>query len=122
MTNAFPQTIIITTTDLSELTEFYRQGLELPKPIATGKDHLGFSFGSVYLGFDLAPERPKEYPGAISIWFEVDDLETAYERFTALGARVKYPPTRKPWGAVLAAIYDRDGNIVGLSQRGENPI
>lgn len=122
MTNAFPQTIIINTTQLVKLSEFYRQGLELLPPQATGQDHLGFSFGEIYLGFDLVTESVNEYPGAISLWFEVDDLEVTYNRFLSLGAQVRYPPTKKPWGAILAAIYDLDGNVLGLSQRGKNPV
>jgi predicted enzyme related to lactoylglutathione lyase len=121
MTNAIPQTIIINTAKLIELAEFYRDGLQLPKPKATGNDHLGYNFGSVYLGFDLVPAPPKEYPGAVSIWFEVDNIEVVFSRFISIGGREKYPPLRKPWGAVLAALYDLDGNIIGLSQRGENP-
>jgi predicted enzyme related to lactoylglutathione lyase len=122
MTNAFPQTIIINTTQISELSEFYRKGLDLSSPQATGKDHLGFSFGEVYLGFDLVTEQASDYPGAISIWFEVDDIESVFERFLYLGAKIKYSPMEKPWGAVLAALYDLDGNVFGLSQRGKNPI
>jgi hypothetical protein len=30
---------------------------------------------------------------------------------------LRYPPTRKPWGALLASLYDPDGNMVGLAQR-----
>jgi predicted enzyme related to lactoylglutathione lyase len=122
MTNAFPQTLIINTSQLSDLSEFYRKGLDLSPPQATGQDHLGFPFGKVYLGFDLVTEQTSGYPGAISIWFEVDDIESAFKRFLKLGAKVKYPPMEKPWGAVLAALYDLDGNILGLSQRGKNPI
>jgi predicted enzyme related to lactoylglutathione lyase len=104
------------------LSEFYQKGLDLSPPQATGQDHLGFSFGEVYLGFDLLAEQTSGYPGAISIWFEVDDIESAFERFLKLGAKVKYPPMEKSWGAVLAALYDLDGNILGLSQRGKNPV
>jgi uncharacterized glyoxalase superfamily protein PhnB len=47
----------------------------------------------------------------------VDDLQATFERLVALGATVRYPPTRKPWGAELAAVYDLDGNLLGLAQR-----
>jgi hypothetical protein len=35
----------------------------------------------------------------------------------ALGARLRYAPLTKPWGDVLASLYDLDGNLIGLSQR-----
>jgi len=58
----------------------------------------------------------------VSAWFEVDDLQTSFERFESLGAVVIYPPTKKPWGAILAALKDPDGNVFGLAQRGTNPV
>lgn len=44
-------------------------------------------------------------------------MEATFEQFKALGAEVKYPPTRKPWGAVLAAVYDPDGNVARTRSR-----
>ena len=54
---------------------------------------------------------------SVTLWFTVDDIQSTYERLIELGALDRYAPTRKPWGAVLAAVYDPDGNMVGLSQR-----
>jgi lactoylglutathione lyase len=120
-TNALLDTVIIETTRLTELAEFYRQGLELNPASATGGDHLGFTMPNVYFGFDLVDQVRENAPGAISLWFEVDALEETFNRFVALGAEVMYPPTQKPWGAVLAAVFDPDGNVVGLAQRGTIP-
>ena len=120
-TNATLHTIIIQTTQMAELAEFYRQGLELNPASVVHDDHLGFPFSNIYFGFDLVDAIPGEYPGAVSLWFEVDDLETTFKRFVELGAMIKYKPTKKPWGAVLAAVFDPDGNVVGLAQRGTNP-
>jgi predicted enzyme related to lactoylglutathione lyase len=118
---AQPHTVIVETPQMRILAEFYRKGLDLPEPKATGIDHLGFATETVYLGFDqVKPERQRT-PGPVSIWFEVDDLSETYERFVALGAKVGFPPTKKPWGAMLAAVQDPDGNTVGLSQRGTFP-
>ena len=110
-------TVIVVTTRMAELAEFYRRGLELPVPQAHADNHLGFQLPGVYLGFDLVDEAPANYPGAVSLWFAVDDLEATFDRFVQSGARVKYPPTEKPWGARLAAIFDPDGRVVGLTQR-----
>lgn len=114
-------TVIIETPRMEELAEFYSQGLDLGPAAPTGDNHLGFSLQNAYFGFDLVDEERHEYPGAISVWFEVDDLEATFQRFVALGATVKYPPTQKPWGATLSAVFDPDGNIVGLAQRGTIP-
>jgi predicted enzyme related to lactoylglutathione lyase len=118
---AFPHTVIVETGRMEILADFYRRGLDLPEPKATGADHLGFSTETVYFGFDLVKPERATAPGPVSVWFEVDDLEKTFQRFVALGAEVSFPPTRKPWGAVLAAVLDPDGNTIGLSQRGKFP-
>ena len=119
-TNAVVQTVILQTGQLAEMANFYALGLEFGEPTATGGDHLGFPLPNLYFGFDQVDDVP-EPTGVVSFWIEVDDIETSFKRFEGLGAKVKYPPTKKPWGAVLAALYDPDGNLFGLSQRGLNP-
>jgi predicted enzyme related to lactoylglutathione lyase len=105
---------------MKEMADFYKEGFGLEEPVPTGGDHLGFQLSFVYLGFDLVESAPPP-SGVISLWFEVDDLNTNFEKFKTLGAKVKYPPTAKPWGATLAALYDPDGNLFGLSQRNKRP-
>lgn len=118
-TNAVLQTVIIQTRQMKVMAEFYARGLELGQASATGGDHLGFPLSNLYFGFDEVQEAP-EPTGVVSFWFEVDDIEATFKRFEESGARVRYPPNRKPWGAVLAALYDPDGNMFGISQRGLN--
>lgn len=102
------------------LADFYGRGLGLGEAQATGEDHLGFSLPNLYLGFDWVENIPAATE-TISIWFEVDDIELVFERFVKLGAGVKYPPSKKPWGGFLAALYDPDGNLFGLSQVDQPP-
>jgi predicted enzyme related to lactoylglutathione lyase len=119
-TEAILQTVIIQTSQMTEMADFYGHGLELGEPAETGGDHLGFPLPNLYFGFDLVDAAPQPSE-VVSIWFEVGDIEATFNRFEELGARVKYPPSKKPWGAVLAALYDLDGNVFGLSQRRTNP-
>jgi hypothetical protein len=116
-TNATIDTIIIVTSRMKELAQFYQEGLQLNPPQAQGDDHLGFPIAGTYLGLDQVKDAEFKYPGAVSIWFRVDDIEATFARFKELGAKVKYPPTKKPWGDTLAALYDPDGNLIGLAQR-----
>lgn len=115
-TNASLHTVIIQTAKMEELAAFYGRGFDLGDPIRTGENHLGFPLPNVYLGFDLVP-NPPEPTGVVSIWFEVDLLDDVFHRFKSLGAEIKYPPKVMPWGATLAALYDPDGNLFGLTQR-----
>ncbi len=110
-------TVIIATPRMQELAQFYQEGLQLSPPHGHSDDHLGFPLQGIYLGFDKVEKADFEYPGAISLWFRVDNIEETFHRFKKLGAKVKYPPTKKPWGDVLAALFDPDGNILGLAQR-----
>jgi predicted enzyme related to lactoylglutathione lyase len=116
--NVSLHTVIIQTSRMDDLAAFYGQGLNLGDPVRTGENHLGFPLPNVYLGFDQVPDPP-EPTGVVSIWFEVDDLDGVFHRIKELGARIKYPPKVMPWGATLAALYDPDGNLFGLTQ--QNP-
>jgi predicted enzyme related to lactoylglutathione lyase len=110
-------TIIYFTNRMTELAEFYGTGLELGDPQAHGGNHLGFPLeGGVYLGFDQVDEAAPTFGGP-TVWFNVRDLQAAFERFVALGARVRYPPELKPMGDVLASLEDPDGNVFGLVSR-----
>lgn len=108
------ETVIIFTTRMEALASFYQQGFELGE-FNLSPGHLGLQAGPVYLGFDQVEEAPPG--GGVTLWFTVDDIQASFERLQRLGAQVKYPPTRKPWGATLAALYDPEGNLIGLSQR-----
>ncbi|MGD2248816.1 MAG: VOC family protein [Candidatus Methanofastidiosia archaeon] len=108
-------TVIILTTRMEKLAEFYRTGLNLPPPQKYGDDHTGFQLSSVYIGFDQVETAAN--PGPVSLWFAVDDLEAVFKQFVEKGAKIKVFPVKKPWGDVLAAVFDPDGNVVGLVQR-----
>ena len=116
-TNAKLDTVIICTTRMKELAEFYKLGLQLQEPKSHENNHLGFQLQNNYLGFDEVDKEQNNQTGAISLWFRVDNIKETFKRFKELGARVKYPPTVKPWGDLLAALYDPDGNTFGLAQR-----
>ena len=117
-THAAMDTAIILTANIQKLADFYGQGLELGQAQESGPDHLGFPLTNAYLGFDLV-ESPPDPSDVLSLWFRVDDLAATFGRFEQLGAEIKYPPTKKPWGDELAALYDPDGNLFGLAQRTE---
>lgn len=108
-------TVIVDTEDHEALAAFYRRAFELGEPEREER-HLGFRIGEFYLGFDRIEARPGAGRGPVSLWFAVPDLEAAFERIVALGAEVRHPPTRKPWGGFLAALLDPDGNVLGLTE------
>jgi uncharacterized glyoxalase superfamily protein PhnB len=50
--------------------------------------------------------------GSFTIGFEVENLDTEYERLKALGVQFVRLPTAHPWGAKSFWFRDPDGNIV----------
>jgi predicted enzyme related to lactoylglutathione lyase len=109
-------TVIVFTERVEELADFYRQALQLG-PFQSSPSHLGQQVGAVYFGFDQVEKLEADPDPVVTLWFTVDDLQSTFDRLVAMGAGVRYPPTPKPWGAVLAAVYDPDGNLLGLAQR-----
>jgi predicted enzyme related to lactoylglutathione lyase len=110
------ETVIIFTERMEALAEFYRQALHLGE-WERSPGHLGQRVGPVYLGFDQVDKADGAPPRSVTLWFTVNDIQATFDRLVALGAKVRYPPTQKPWGAVLASLYDPDGNLLGLAQR-----
>jgi predicted enzyme related to lactoylglutathione lyase len=99
---------------MEELARFYQQALELGE-FNLSHDHMGLQVGPTYLGFDQVEEATSG--AGVTLWFTVDDIQATFQRLVDLGAEVRYSPTEKPWGGYLAAVYDPDGNMLGLSQR-----
>jgi uncharacterized glyoxalase superfamily protein PhnB len=114
-------TVIVFTSRMKALAAFYSQGLGIG-PYQESPKHLGCRIGSVYFGFDQVDAESDKGPKGFgpTIWFTVEDIEDSFRRLVELGATVRYPPTKKPWGAKLASLEDLDGNIFGISQRLES--
>jgi predicted enzyme related to lactoylglutathione lyase len=113
---ALLETVIIFTERMEEMAKFYQEALQLG-PFDSSPSHLGQQVGHVYLGFDQIEGVGASSDAGVTLWFTVSDLQATFDRVVSMGARVRYPPTEKPWGARLASVYDPDGNLLGLSQR-----
>lgn len=110
------ETVIVFTRQMAQLASWYKQALGLA-PFEASPGHLGQQVGSIYLGFDQVDEGLPDMALGVTLWFTVDDIESTFAHLVKLGARVRYPPTQKPWGATLASVYDPDGNAIGIAQR-----
>ena len=108
------ETVIIFTTNMETLAQFYQAAFDLGE-YNLSPGHIGMQVGPVYLGFDQVDGEMGE--GGVTLWFTVNDIRATFDRLVSMGAKVRYPPSQKPWGGFLAALYDPDGNIIGLSQR-----
>jgi len=64
-----------------------------------------------------APREMHPGPGGVILLWHVDDIEMAFERLTALGAKEFDPITKRgDSGFVTASVIDPFGNILGIMQ------
>lgn len=108
-------TAIVFTHRMELLARFYEIAFELDPPTFL-PGHIGYQLDELYLGFDQV-DQPRNPFGGTSLWFRVLDLDYTFQRLVNMGAQVRYRPITKPYGERLAAVYDPDGNIVGLAEQ-----
>ncbi|MEZ4886221.1 MAG: hypothetical protein R3E32_15915 [Chitinophagales bacterium] len=108
-------TVILFTNNMIRLHQFYQQGLELGEATYKKRNHIGYQLENHYFGFDEVSEKIVPTT-SITVWFKVLDIYDTFDKLVTMGAREKMKPTKKQWGAVIAAVYDLDGNVLGLEQ------
>jgi predicted enzyme related to lactoylglutathione lyase len=106
------EAVLIETTRLAELRDFYRRGFDLGEPATAEDDQVGFQIGDVYFGLEAVEERP-EASRSMSLWLKIDDARAAYARLMELGATTKDEPAEVD-DELIASVYDPDGNVIGL--------
>ena len=103
--------VCLMTNDVRRLAAFYKRLLETENGsddathqfILTGETAL-----TIYNDGSVKNNRNQN----ICLAFTVDDIEKAYGKAQALGARIIEPPTQRPWGAVNMSFYDPDNNVI----------
>lgn len=105
-------------TDLERAIDFYRDKLGLALQFSSPEHgYATFAAGAVRLGVTLPGEDHADLVGRhTGIGLDVADLESEHARLEGLSVRFTMPPTRQPWGGVMAMIADPDGNVFYLDQ------
>jgi DNA-binding transcriptional MerR regulator len=114
--------INIAVTDLKESKKFYEDvfDAQFSEEDHDGEieNHLQASFGT--WGEDnfflIQLFEYPEHAGTANIGFLVDDLDAAYKRALAAGAKDDHPPKDLPGMPRVAQVWDPSGNAVGLYQ------
>jgi catechol 2,3-dioxygenase-like lactoylglutathione lyase family enzyme len=101
--------LVLNVTDLDAAKVWYVSvlGLEIEfdTPTAVGlKDDADFT---LILTNDDAPAS------GVSLYFQVESVDAAYEEMTARGVTFLYPPQANDWG-YGAGLHDPDNRLVGL--------
>ena len=66
-------------------------------------------------GHSATQGQAKE-PERVLLTFSVDDAAAEQSRLEAAGVKFVRPATREPWGGLVAAFVDLDGNYCQLVQ------
>jgi len=106
------RTIVYKVPDLARAKAWYSLALGQP-PYFDEPFYVGFSVGGFELGLD--PDAPvTQGPGGVHAFWGVDNVETAYAHFLAMGAQAHESPHEVGGGIKLATVMDPFGNILGL--------
>lgn len=110
---------ILISRDLPRLVSFYEHALHgrvryrFGSPIQD--DYVSLSVGEASLGIGRDPAAPGAGTGdRVSLWFYVDDVDSAFSRWMTAGGDVVQEPADMPWGERAAQVRDPDGNLVNL--------
>lgn len=103
--------VCLLTNDVPRLAAFYKRLLE----VENGSDDATHQFilseeTSLSIHNDGTVRNNRNQN--ICLAFTVDDMDRAYEKVLALGARIIEPPTKRPWGAVNMSFHDPDNNVI----------
>ena len=93
--------------------------LEMPEIFASAEmGWAQFQAGAASLGIERVEAGDEEGEALVGrflgVSLEVDDIDSVYATLCDRGVEFAGPPTRQPWGGVLAHFDDPDGNTLTL--------
>jgi|TARA_Y100000310_G_C20679097_1_gene814830 predicted enzyme related to lactoylglutathione lyase len=100
--------------DFDRAVAFYNNTLGLTLDMRA--DDFGYaSFKAGSISFAVAKADDPTLVGKhTGIGFIVDDIDAFYADLIDKGVESEMPPTKQPWGGVLALMKDPDGNVFYL--------
>ena len=100
--------------DFARALDFYSNKLLLS--INQTDSEFGYaSFQAGPISFAIAQTDDTQLVGRhTGIGFMAQDINVEYERLKSAGVEFEMPPTKQPWGGILALFKDPDGNIFYL--------
>ncbi|UXH76092.1 VOC family protein [Roseateles amylovorans] len=119
--------VIIYTNNVEASVTFYEKAFALSRrfvhesgqyaEMETGSTALAF-VGDELAQSNVASYRkntPAQEPAGIEVALVSDDLDAAYQRAVAAGAKPVNPPQTKPWGQQVAYVLDNNGVLIELA-------
>ena len=103
--------VCLLTNDVPKLAAFYKQLLGVENNSDDETHQFIITEGTTLTVYNDGTVKNNQNRN-ICLAFTVDDIEKAYEKVLALGARIIEPPAKRPWGAVNMSFYDPDNNMI----------
>ncbi len=107
------KTVLCPVSDLATAKELYAALLGVP-PQTDSPYYVGFDAVGQQIGL-LPGGGPQGMTSPVAYW-QVADIEAKLAEVSAAGATVKEPAHDVGGGRLVAAVTDRDGNVLGLLQ------
>ena len=105
--------VCLLTNDVPRLAAFYKRLLDIENGSGDAVHQFLITEGTALAVYNDGTEKNDQNQN-ICLAFTVDDMDKAYRKVLALGARIIEPPQRRPWGAVNMSFYDPDNNVIYL--------
>jgi predicted enzyme related to lactoylglutathione lyase len=100
----------------AKITEEYKEWKCVDLFIGKSKVELDIGEPLESWGEDEFRKAKSRIGSPTGIIIQVDDIEELHKNLQSKGARFTQPPTRKPWGEIVAIFVDLDGNEYKLMQ------
>ena len=107
--------VCLLTNDVRKLADFYKQLLGIDNNSNDDTHQFIISEGTTLTVYNDGSDKNNQNQN-ICLAFTVDDIEKAYAKVQALGAKIIEPPAKRPWGAVNMSFYDPDNNVIYFRQ------
>lgn len=105
--------VSLLTNDVRRLAGFYKQLLGIDNGSDDAVHQFLITEGTMLTIYNDGSVKNDQNQN-ICLAFTVDDMEQAYQKVLALGAKVIEGPAKRPWGAVNMSFYDPDNNMIFL--------
>ena len=103
--------VCLLTNDVPKLAAFYKELLGVDNDSNDETHQFIITEGTTLTIYNDGTVKNNQNQN-ICLAFTVEEIEKAYEKIVALGARIIELPTIRPWGAVNMSFYDPDNNII----------
>ena len=106
------RTTIYKVSDINEAKDWYARAFQ-SIPYFDQPFYVGFNIGGYELGLQPSAQSGPKTDSVVSYW-GTNDIESDYNHFLGLGAKIHEAPQNVGGEIVVATITDPWGNVIGL--------